>query len=214
MTGKHRKQNPVLRKTTSIFGLTAASVLIATPAAHANPLNTLVDTATNAAPAVTAAIPAVTDAAVSYIPADIVTQATSVAGIGDVLNQAGSSTAESIPAPTNTNAGAASSAESQTGTPYVWGGSQPGGFDCSGLIKWAYEQIGKNIPRTSQDQMAAGVPVSLDNLQPGDIIGYYSGNSHVGIYVGNGQVVHAPTSGDVVKYAGVYDMPVTGAVRY
>lgn len=88
--------------------------------------------------------------------------------------------------------------EKQLGTPYVWGGSQPGGFDCSGLVSWAYKQVGKNIPRVSNDQLASGERVSLDSLKPGDIIGY-NGGSHVGMYVGGGDVIHAPFTGDVVK---------------
>lgn len=88
--------------------------------------------------------------------------------------------------------------EKQIGTPYVWGGSQPGGFDCSGLTSWAYKQVGKSIPRTSQDQLSAGESVSFDALKPGDIIGYDNGG-HVAMYVGDGDVIHAPQTGDVVK---------------
>lgn len=88
--------------------------------------------------------------------------------------------------------------EDQLGTPYVYGGSQPGGFDCSGLVSWAYAQVGKTIPRVSNDQLSSGQHVSLDALKPGDIVGY-DGGGHVGMYVGNGDVIHAPQTGDVVK---------------
>lgn len=100
---------------------------------------------------------------------------------------------------------------SQVGTPYVYGGSQPGGFDCSGLTSWAYAQAGKSIPRTSGAQWAGGQAVSVDNMQPGDIVVSYGGG-HVGIYIGNGQMVHAPTTGDVVKVSPL--QPIDGVVRF
>lgn len=100
---------------------------------------------------------------------------------------------------------------SQVGTPYVYGGSQPGGFDCSGLTSWAYAQSGKTIPRTSGAQWAGGQAVSVDDMQPGDIVVSYGGG-HVGIYIGNGQMVHAPTTGDVVKVSPL--QPIDGVVRF
>nr|WP_120492280.1 NlpC/P60 family protein [Corynebacterium lactis] len=103
-------------------------------------------------------------------------------------------------------------ARSQIGTPYVWGGNQPGGFDCSGLTSWAYQQVGKSIPRTSQAQASSGTPVSTPQL--GDIVSFYSGASHVGIFSGNGNIIHAPQSGDVVKEASMNYMPVHNIVRF
>lgn len=103
-------------------------------------------------------------------------------------------------------------ARSQIGTPYVWGGSQPGGFDCSGLTSWAYSQVGKHIPRTSQDQAYSGVQVSTP--EPGDIVSFYSGATHVGIYAGGGMIIHAPQSGDVVKEVSMDYMPVNKIVRF
>lgn len=100
---------------------------------------------------------------------------------------------------------------SQVGTPYVYGGSQPGGFDCSGLTSWAYAQSGKSIPRTSGAQWAGGQAVSVEDMQPGDIVVSYGGG-HVGIYIGNGQMVHAPTTGDVVKVSPL--QPIDGVVRF
>lgn len=105
-------------------------------------------------------------------------------------------------------------AMAQQGVPYVWGGTSPAGFDCSGLTSYAYAQAGKSIPRTSQAQLAGGTPVPLDALQPGDIIGYYPGVTHVAIYIGNGQVVHSPTYGQTVTVSDLYHAPVSGAVRY
>ncbi|MFC9897453.1 C40 family peptidase [Nocardia sp. NPDC127579] len=98
-------------------------------------------------------------------------------------------------------------AESQIGTPYVWGGSEPGGFDCSGLVQWSYEQEGVGLPRTSQEQENIGTAVSLEAAQPGDVV-IYNGGTHTGIYAGDGQIVHAPSSGQSVTYAPVDQMPI------
>ena len=89
----------------------------------------------------------------------------------------------------------------QVGDPYVWGGSGPNGFDCSGLTSYAYRAVGVSLPHSSRAQSQMGQAVSRDQLQPGDLVFFYSPVSHVGIYIGNGQMVHAPTSGDVVKVA-------------
>ncbi|MCL2533390.1 MAG: C40 family peptidase [Nocardiaceae bacterium] len=104
-------------------------------------------------------------------------------------------------------------AESKLGAPYVYGAAGPDAFDCSGLVQWAYKQVGVNLPRTSYDQAAAGVPVSRDALQVGDVISFYGG-SHSGIYAGNGNVIHASTAGQPVKLAPVSSMPFDGARRY
>ncbi len=85
------------------------------------------------------------------------------------------------------------------GVPYVWGGTSPGGFDCSGFIQYVYRSLGINLPRTSGAQASSGTYVSIDNAQPGDIV--YFGQSrvtHVGIYIGNGRMIHAPSPGKSV----------------
>ena len=105
-------------------------------------------------------------------------------------------------------------AMTKIGAPYVWGATGPNAFDCSGLVVWAYAQQGKHLPRTSQAQMAGGVPVSRDQLQPGDVIGYYPGATHVGIYAGDGMVVHASDYGIPVQVVPMDSMPYTGARRY
>lgn len=94
-------------------------------------------------------------------------------------------------------------AYSQLGVPYVYGGSTPGAaLDCSGLVQYCHAVAGISLPRTSQAQGGCGVAVS--NPQPGDIVCY---GTHVGIYIGNGQMIHAPKPGDVVKVASVYGSP-------
>jgi len=79
---------------------------------------------------------------------------------------------------------------------------------------WAYQQMGKSIPRPSSAQIAGGTPVSREQLQPGDIVGYYSGVSHVGIYIGDGKIVHASDYGIPVQVVSVDSMPFAGASRY
>ncbi|WP_026418231.1 MULTISPECIES: C40 family peptidase [Actinoalloteichus] len=104
-----------------------------------------------------------------------------------------------VPPGSGTGAQAANVALGKQGTPYVYGATGPGTFDCSGLVQWAYAQVGIGVPRNSRAQAAAGVPVSRAQLAPGDIIAYGSPVHHVSMYVGGGNVVHAPTTGDVVK---------------
>jgi cell wall-associated NlpC family hydrolase len=108
---------------------------------------------------------------------------------------------------------AVDAAASKIGAPYVYGASGPDAFDCSGLVQWAFKQAGLNLPRTSYDQAAAGTPVSTNALQPGDVVSFYGG-SHSGIYAGNGEVIHAATSGTPVKRAPISSMPMDGARRY
>ena len=108
---------------------------------------------------------------------------------------------------------AVDTAMAQRGKPYVWAATGPGSFDCSGLVKYAYAAAGVSLPRSSSQQATVGRAVSRAELQPGDIIAFYSPVSHVGIYIGNGQMVHAPTSGDVVKVASIDAMGSITAMR-
>ncbi|MHA6600866.1 C40 family peptidase [Corynebacterium coyleae] len=112
------------------------------------------------------------------------------------------------------DSGIVGAALAQVGKPYGWGSAGPDAFDCSGLMVWAYGQNGISIPRTSQAQLAGGTPVSLDALQPGDIIGYYPGVTHVGMYIGNGMVVHSSDYGIPIQVVPANSMPIQGAVRY
>lgn len=117
-------------------------------------------------------------------------------------------------APTSTGQKIADAAMSKQGAPYVWGATGPSSFDCSGLTSWAYNQVGKSIPRTSGAQASGGTPVSLNALQPGDIISYYSGASHVAIYIGDGKIVHAVNEGTPVQVNDINYMPINNAVRF
>ncbi|MFJ4657849.1 C40 family peptidase [Nocardia sp. NPDC088792] len=117
------------------------------------------------------------------------------------------------PAPQNgIHQAAVDAAMSRLGDPYVYGAAGPDAFDCSGLVQWAYAQAGISLPRTSYEQLDTGAPVSYDDLQPGDVVSFYGG-SHSGIYVGDGNVVHASTAGQPVAIAAVSSMPFAGARR-
>lgn len=111
-------------------------------------------------------------------------------------------------------AAAANAALSKQGAPYSWGSAGPDAFDCSGLVYWAFQQQGITLPRTSQAQMGGGVAVDMSDLQPGDVIGYYDGATHVGLYIGNGQIVHASDYGIPVQVVPYDSMPIYGARRY
>lgn len=112
------------------------------------------------------------------------------------------------------SSGAVEAALSKIGSPYGWGAIGPNEFDCSGLIYWAYQQMEMTVPRTSQAQMAGGTPVNKDQLQPGDVIGYYPGATHVGLYIGDGKIVHASDYGIPVQVVSVDSAPFYGARRY
>ena len=105
---------------------------------------------------------------------------------------------------------AVDTALAQRGKPYVWAAGGPGSFDCSGLTAFAYRAAGIALPHSSRMQSQMGQAVSRDQLQPGDLVFFYSPVSHVGIYIGNGQMVHAPTFGDVVKVAPLMSGYVSG----
>ena len=118
-----------------------------------------------------------------------------------------------VAAPTAAAQVAVDTALAQLGKPYVWGGAGPNVYDCSGLTQYAYGAAGTYLPHSSRMQSGHGVPVSSANLQPGDLLFFYSPVSHVGMYIGNGQMVHAPTSGDVVKVVDLAYMPGLTAAR-
>ncbi|MET8428068.1 NlpC/P60 family protein [Nocardia sp. NPDC004860] len=102
----------------------------------------------------------------------------------------------------------------RVGDPYVWGATGPDQFDCSGLVQWAFHQVGKNVPRTSQQQSSYGTPVDEKDLQPGDVVFFYSDISHVGIYAGNGLMLHASTFGIPVQVAPMSSTPFHSARRF
>jgi cell wall-associated NlpC family hydrolase len=116
-------------------------------------------------------------------------------------------------APTPAAQVAVDTALAQQGKPYVWGGAGPDSFDCSGLTQYAYAAAGITLPHSSSMQSTLGAPVAYADLQPGDLVFFYSPVSHVGMYIGNGQMVHAGTSGDVVKVIDLAYMPDFNSAR-
>ncbi|MFF3584109.1 C40 family peptidase [Streptomyces mirabilis] len=119
----------------------------------------------------------------------------------------------SVAAPNSRAAEAIAYAYGKLGSPYVWGATGPDAFDCSGLAQAAYRAAGISLPRTTYAQINAGRRVSRSELRPGDLVFFYSGISHVGIYVGNGQMIHAPNPSAPVRLAPVDEMPFAGATR-
>jgi len=118
-------------------------------------------------------------------------------------------------APPNIHGGVVGIAMRYLGVRYVWGGSTPSGFDCSGLVSYVFAQIGVSVPHSSYSQFGMGTAVSINDLQPGDLV-FFAGASHVGIYIGGGQFIHAPHTGDVVKISslsGYYSSNFAGARR-
>jgi cell wall-associated NlpC family hydrolase len=118
--------------------------------------------------------------------------------------------------PPSSHGGVVGVALQYLGVPYVWAGSSPGGFDCSGLVMYSYSQIGISLPHSSYAMWGDGVPVPRDQLQPGDLV-FFDGLGHVGLYIGGGQFVHAPHTGTVVQVssldAGSYAYSYVGARR-
>jgi cell wall-associated NlpC family hydrolase len=118
-------------------------------------------------------------------------------------------------APPNVHGGVVGIAMRYLGVRYVWGGSSPSGFDCSGLVSYVFAQIGVSLPHSSYAQFGMGTSVSISELQPGDLV-FFTGASHVGIYIGGGQFIHAPHTGDVVKISslsGYYSSNFAGGRR-
>ena len=103
---------------------------------------------------------------------------------------------------------------SRIGSPYSWGAAGPGAFDCSGLVMWAFQQAGISLPHSSQALAQGGQPVSMSDIQPGDLVTYYSDASHVAIYIGDGMMVHASTYGTPVRVAPVDNAPIHNVRRY
>ncbi len=109
---------------------------------------------------------------------------------------------------------AVQAALTRIGSPYSWGGSGPNQFDCSGLVMWAFQQAGISLPHSSQALARGGQPVDTSQMQPGDVVNYYSDASHSAIYIGDGMMVHASTYGTPVRVAPVNNAPIYNVRRY
>jgi peptidoglycan DL-endopeptidase CwlO len=108
---------------------------------------------------------------------------------------------------------AVKTAYAQLGDPYAWGAAGPGSFDCSGLTMYSWAAAGVSLPHSSSAQYAAVRHIAISDLQPGDLVFYYSPISHVGIYIGGGKLIDAPYPGLSVHISGLYSMPLVGAGR-
>ncbi|MHA6759325.1 C40 family peptidase [Streptacidiphilus sp. PAMC 29251] len=142
----------------------------------------------------------------------------SEAAVADAAAQAAAQAADTVLPPDQGPASsraaiALAAARSALGRPYVYGATGPDAFDCSGLMYWSWQHAGVHLPRTSQGQMYAGRQIPLSQARPGDLVIYYSDRHHVGMYAGNGMVIHAPYPGARVRYEPVNTMPVAGVVR-
>ncbi len=140
-------------------------------------------------------------------------RATYEAGGAGAHAAAGRSVAAGSTAPDARAAAAVAFAYAQIGKPYAWGATGPDSYDCSGLTKAAWAAAGVSLPRTTFTQINAGRRVSRSQLEPGDLVFYYAGLSHVAIYVGHGEIIHAPHPGASVRLAPVGEMPFAGATR-
>jgi cell wall-associated NlpC family hydrolase len=143
-----------------------------------------------------------------------------LAGAGMLLSPLPSAVAEE-PAPAAATAAPSSAARTavdtalaQVGKPYQYGGAGPDSFDCSGLTQFAYRAAGIELPHSSRSQATMGVPIdNIWDLQPGDLLFFYSPVSHVGIYIGDGQMVHASTEGQPVSVVDARDVPDYAGAR-
>lgn len=197
--GKHHRLTARGRNVLVAGTTIAAATALTAPVAMANPVNDVLDQLPGSASGIADQLPgSVADIAGGFAPAN-----------------GGNADNAFVPAPAvSSGQKIVDAARSKIGSPYVWGATGPDSFDCSGLTSWAYQQVGKSIPRTSQQQAASGQHVGRGAEQPGDIIAFYGGATHVGIYSGGGNVVHAPQSGDVVKEVPMSYMPYHSAVRF
>lgn len=176
-------------------------------------LRTTVVAATAAAAAFFSLAPAATPAApaaptVAAAPVEVAQRTVALAAPSNAVAAAALNAS-----PAAKRAAALETALAQLGKPYRYGATGPSSFDCSGLTSFAFKNAGVSIPRTSRAQSTVGTPVSRSDLQPGDLVFFYKPVSHVAIYIGNGQVVHASTSGQPVKISNVDNMPFSGARR-
>lgn len=153
------------------------------------------------------------DAAAPAVTVPSIQEPPTTSGTSSDPTSTGGSTNFVPPPNASAAATAIAAAESQLGVPYVWGGASPGvGFDCSGLTMWAYAQAGVSLSHLTYSQEGEGRVVPLSDIQPGDLV-FYWGAGHVALYIGGGSVIHAPHSGDVVRYGSLYMGPPELVVR-
>jgi cell wall-associated NlpC family hydrolase len=131
----------------------------------------------------------------------------------NIFEQTGQYPKVTIPTANTVGAQALQAAISRLGYPYIWGAAGPTSFDCSGLVMWAYQQVGISLPHFTVSQYNSGVHVARNDLEPGDLVFFFSNISHVGMYIGNGMMIDAPNFGEDVKVQPIYWNEFVGAVR-
>ncbi|MGI5259724.1 NlpC/P60 family protein [Streptomyces angustmyceticus] len=134
-------------------------------------------------------------------------------GVAEAARTGAGAAAAAAQAPDSRAARAVAFAYAALGKPYVWGATGPSGYDCSGLTQAAWRSGGVSLPRTTYTQISSGPRVARSQLTPGDLVFFYSGISHVGIYVGDGKMIHAPHPGAPVRIAPIDQMPFAAATR-
>jgi len=143
-------------------------------------------------------------------------QAASAAPVPGPVKSGGGGTTNPIGGPSSGAGAAIAAAQSVLGVPYVWAGASPSGFDCSGLVMWAWAHGGKSLPHSSEAQYAMSQHIPLSALQPGDLIFFNEGGDigHVGLYIGGGMMIHAPHTGSVVQVESIYywTAPLAGRI--
>ena len=150
-----------------------------------------------------------------YLPEGSFARSRRTPPVADGTSAAAGGSDPSLPAAGALGRRAASLSLQYLGRPYVWGGEDPSGFDCSGLVQYVYGRLGVSLPRVARDQFEAGRHVPLKDLAPGDLV-FFENLGHVGIYLGRGRFIHAPHTGSVVQIAdldGWYLDNYVGAVR-
>ncbi|WP_280245944.1 C40 family peptidase [Nocardia abscessus] len=138
----------------------------------------------------------------------------SASGSGPGSESGSASGSAALPVPSVFGLGALAAATTQIGKPYEWGGTGPSSWDCSGLVQWAYRQVGVSIPRTTWQQATAGTPVPRAALSPGDVVVLNSDGSHVGIYAGGGQVLNAYGRGVPVGFTPLTEFDIYAIRRF
>ena len=164
------------------------------------------------APSLSSLLSAITDAATNAAN-NAASAAAVTANLG--ADSAGDSNGPDALAPPDVSrvVKAVETAYNELGKPYVWGATGPGDFDCSGLTQHVWAAAGVQLPRTSQEQANAGQTVSVSDIRPGDLVVYFPGATHIGIYVGHGLVIHAPRPGSFVQFTPLDSMPINRVVR-
>jgi cell wall-associated NlpC family hydrolase len=202
--GRHRRRplRTLAARAAIVAGSTATALLTTLPVAPSpSPASV---------PAATPATAPVAPAAAAPVTTPVVPLAVSRSTLPAAFDV---QAAVAAAAPAALRASAMQRALGKIGARYSWGASGPNAFDCSGLVSWAYRSAGRTLPRSSRAMARVGTPVARSALQPGDLVFFYRGPSHVGIYVGNGRIVHASNPAHPVKIADLNSMPFNSARR-